>query len=72
MNVTMISKKSTEEPKSANRTKSKKSKENSSLLNIDLIISNEEPHKLSQNMKSIVREVLKQKGFLTQKGEIKM
>lgn len=72
MNVTMISKKSTEEPKSANRTKSKKSKENSSLLNIDLIISNEEPHKLSQNMKSIVREVLKQKGFLTQRGEIKM
>ena len=68
----MTSKKSTEEPKSANRTKSKKSKENSSLLNIDLIISNEEPHKLSQNMKSIVREVLKQKGFLTQRGEIKM
>ena len=57
----MISKKSTEEPKSANRTEPRKSNENSGLLNIDLILSNEKPRKLSQNMKSIVKEILKQK-----------
>ena len=57
----MPSKKSTEEPKSANRTEPRKSNENSGLLNIDLILSNEKPRKLSQNMKSIVKEILKQK-----------
>ena len=61
MNVTMISKKSTEEPKSANRTESRKSNENSGLLDVDLIFSNETPRELSQNMKSIVKEIMQQK-----------
>ena len=61
MNVTMIGKKSTEELKSANRTESRKSNENSGLLDVDLIFSNEAPRELSQNMKSLVKEILKQK-----------
>lgn len=61
MNVTMISKKSTEEPKSANRTESRKSNENSGLLDVDLIFSNETPRELSQNMKSLVKEIMQQK-----------
>ena len=58
----MSNKKSTEESKLANRTESRKSNETSSLLDVDLIFSNEAPRKLSQNMKSLVKEILKQKG----------
>ena len=57
--MTMISKKSTEEPKSANRTEPRKSNENSGLLDVELILSNETPRELSQNMKSLVKEILK-------------
>jgi len=57
----MISKKSTEEPKSANRTESRKSNENFGLLDVDLIFSNETPRELSQNMKSLVKEIMQQK-----------
>ena len=57
----MISKKSTEEPKSANRTEPRKSNETSSLLDVDLIFSNETPRELSQNMKSLVKEIMQQK-----------
>ena len=59
MNVKMPSKKSTEDSKSANRTESRKSNETSSLLDVDLIFSNEAPRELSQNMKSLVKEILK-------------
>lgn len=61
MNVTMIGKKSTEELKSANRTESRKSNENSGLLDVELILSNETPRELSQNMKSLVKEITQQK-----------
>ena len=56
----MPSKKSTEDSKSANRTESRKSNETSSLLDVDLIFANEAHRELSQNMKSLVREELKQ------------
>ena len=61
MDVTMTNKKSTEEPKSANRTEPRKSNETSSLLDVDLIFANEAPRELSQIMKSIVKEILQQK-----------
>ena len=61
MNVTMIGKKSTEDSKSANRTESRKSNETSSLLDVDLIFANEAPRELSQNMKSLVKEITQQK-----------
>ena len=64
----MPSKKSTEDSKSANRTESRKSNETSSLLDVDLIFANEAPRELSQIMKSFVKEILKQKDSLIQKG----